>query len=81
VDVSRRLWDEMKKPLSAGRALRVVLAGVTYIDSSGIAVLVQGLKLARKHALEFVLVSPSRAVRDVLELANLNELFAIEEAR
>ena len=76
--VSPRLWDEMRKPLAAKEPLRVVLRDVTYIDSSGIAVLVQGFKLAKKSSVAFTLVEPSRAVASVLDLANLRELFDIE---
>jgi anti-sigma B factor antagonist len=79
--VSPRLWEEMRKPLAAKEPLRVVLKDVTYIDSSGIAVLVQGYKLARKSSVSFVLVEPSAAVAAVLDLANLRELFSIEDAR
>lgn len=81
MSVSPRLWDEMRKPLAAKEPLRLDLRGVTYIDSSGIAVLVQGYKLARKTSLPFVLVDPSASVLSVLELANLREIFSIEDSR
>lgn len=55
----------------------VDLAAVGYIDSSGIAALVEGLQRARASGRRFALVAPSDAVRAVLELARLDRVFAI----
>ena len=62
---------------SSGGDLAVDLSGVTYIDSSGVATLVEGLRSARKKDAGFVLVSPSSAVRQVLELARLDSVFEV----
>jgi len=66
-------------PRAAGR-VAVDLSGVNYIDSSGVATLVEGLRSARKHAKGFVLVAPSQAVTQVLELAKLDSVFEIRTA-
>ena len=58
-------------------AVGVELSAVGYIDSSGIAALVEGLQHARAHGRRFALVAPSDAVRAVLELARLDRVFAI----
>jgi anti-sigma B factor antagonist len=50
---------------------------VTYIDSSGIASLVEALQDARKRGSRFALVSVSEAVHRVLQLARLDKVFAI----
>ena len=55
----------------------VDLAGVTYIDSSGVASLVEAFQLARKKGGYFALVSVSAAVMRVLSLARLDRVFAI----
>jgi len=55
----------------------VELSAVGYIDSSGIAALVEGLQQARAQGRHFALVAPSDAVRAVLELARLDRVFAI----
>jgi len=55
----------------------VDLAGVTYIDSSGVASLVEAFQLARKKSGAFSLVSVSPAVMRVLSLARLDKVFTI----
>jgi len=57
--------------------LVVDLSGVTYIDSSGVATLVEGLRSARENGSGFVLVKPSPAVMQVLELARLDSVFEV----
>ena len=54
------------------------LEGVTYIDSSGVATLVEGLRSAREHGTGFALVTPSPAVMQVLELARLDSVFEVQ---
>jgi anti-sigma B factor antagonist len=56
------------------------LGGVEYMDSSGVATLVEGFKRARELDKAFVLVGPSRAVTKVLELTRLDSVFEIREA-
>jgi len=60
-----------------GRPIFVDLSDVTYIDSSGIASLVEALQDARKRGSRFALVSVSEAVHRVLQLARLDKVFAI----
>lgn len=55
----------------------VDLSEVTYIDSSGIACLVEALQTARSHDAEVGLVSVSERVMRVLELARLDMVFSI----
>src|SRR5437870_1203577 len=71
---------ELRKVLLAGlreeRAPRVIvnLREVRYTDSSGVASLVEGLKVSRELGSRLVLLGLSQAVRDVLELSRLNKL-------
>lgn len=58
----------------------VDLSGVKYIDSSGIASLVEGFQRARSLQLEFGLVGVSDAARQVLELARLDKVFQIKDS-
>jgi anti-sigma B factor antagonist len=62
---------------SAEGDLAIDLSGVTYIDSSGVATLVEGLRSARKNGTGFALVTPSAAVMQVLELARLDSVFEV----
>jgi anti-sigma B factor antagonist len=56
----------------------VDLSQVKYIDSSGIASLVEGFQLARSKKLQFGLVGVSDAARQVLQLARLDKVFPIK---
>jgi anti-sigma B factor antagonist len=63
--------------LNRGEHTLVDLSGVSYIDSSGVASLVEGFQTARKKALRFGLVGVSEAAMSVLELARLDKVFPI----
>ncbi len=65
--------------LEEQRDLLVDLAGVTYIDSSGVATLVEAYQLSKQHGTAFALVSVSPAVHRVLELARLDRVFTIHQ--
>ncbi len=64
----------------AGRGLIVALSEVTFMDSSGIAVLIEGLKWSRGRALPYMLTQLTPAVQMVLELARLEHFFSIAES-
>ncbi|BAE49137.1 STAS domain-containing protein [Paramagnetospirillum magneticum] len=59
------------------RPVAVDLSRVEYIDSSGIAGLVEAYQMARKNGTLFVLVAISDPVRRVLQLARLDRVFTI----
>ena len=61
----------------AAERVAVDLSGVEYMDSSGVATLVEGLKSAREHSTVLRLVDPSEAVMSVLKLARLDSLFEV----
>ena len=67
----------MKAVPAAKDGVEVVLADVGYMDSSGVATLVEGFKTSRESAKVFVLVTPSKSVMRVLELARLDSVFEI----
>ncbi|MCX6614851.1 MAG: STAS domain-containing protein [Acidobacteria bacterium] len=58
----------------------VNLTGVKYIDSSGVASLVEGLQLARRSRVRFALCGLNKAPRQVLELTRLINVFDIFES-
>ena len=55
----------------------VEMSAVSYIDSSGIASLVEAYQSARRGSTLFALVAVSEAAMRVLELARLDQVFAI----
>jgi len=58
----------------------VDLSGVTYIDSSGVASLVEALQAAKKNGSRFALASTSEPTRRVLELARLDRVFTMYDS-
>lgn len=81
MSTSGKVWDEMspyiegKKP-KAGAAV-VDLSEVGYMDSSGIATLVRAWQTMQKNGGKLKLAAPSASVKDVFELAHVNEIFDI----
>jgi anti-sigma B factor antagonist len=63
------------------RVPRVIvnLKNVKYIDSSGVASLVEGLKMSRNLNSRFILYGLSPAAREVLELSRLIKVFEVYE--
>jgi anti-sigma B factor antagonist len=78
MDSSPELRDEIKRSLKGAPALRLDLKGVSYMDSSGIAVLIQALRWANQQKTPFKLVDPSPQVKGVIELSQLHTVFDIE---
>jgi len=60
--------------------ITVNLSQVEYMDSSGVATLVEGLRSAMKQKKSFKLLSPSAPVRKVLNLSRLETVFSIVES-
>ena len=67
--------------IRAKRAPRVVLnlTSVEYIDSSGVASLIEGLKASRESGARFVLFGLNESAREVLKISRLLKLFEIYE--
>ena len=77
---SPELRTAILKAMPKGKGMVAVdLSGVPYMDSSGVATLVEGLKSVGKQGADFVLVSPSAAVMKVLQLSRLDTVFDIRE--
>ena len=59
------------------RPVVVDMSAVSYIDSSGVASLVESLQTARKGGLGFALAAVSESAMRVLQLARLDKVFTI----
>lgn len=66
--------------LQAQKNLLIDLGSVSYIDSSGVASLVEGYQAAKKQSLKFGLVGVSDAAMSVLKLARLDKVFPIYDS-
>lgn len=67
------LAEAAKKPA----AVIIDLTGVGFIDSSGVATLVEGLKATKAAGASLILCGMSPKVLDVFELARLDKVFKI----
>jgi anti-sigma B factor antagonist len=74
-EVRKALLHEVREK----RTPRVVmnLSKVRYIDSSGVASLVEGLKACRDLNLRFILFGLSPSAREVLQLSRLLKIFEV----
>jgi anti-sigma B factor antagonist len=65
--------------LKVKKAPRVVvnMTDLSYIDSAGIACLVEALKVARESKLGLALFGLNREVKEVLELTRLSRVFEV----
>ena len=85
-DIDLSTSPELRKPLLRElrelRTPRVVLnlKAVRYIDSSGVASLVEGLKASRDVGSRFILFGLNTTVREVLQLSKLVRIFEICES-
>ena len=78
---SPKLRDNILKAIpKTETTLGIDLSAVGYMDSSGVATLVEGLKLAGKKKKTFKLLAPSDSVMKVLTLSRLDAVFTIAES-
>lgn len=76
-----RLREKLVELVSEGRYKIVVdLAGVDFLDSTGLGVLVGGLKRLRSHDGDLTLVCTQHPVLKVFEITGLTKVFSIFES-
>jgi anti-anti-sigma factor len=78
IDTTPVLLAELRKVMRRATGVKVDLRQVAYLDSSGISVLIQGLKLAQEQSVDYALLDPSPKVQAVIELSQLQDFFKIE---
>ena len=78
MDSSPRLLEAIRAALKRSTRLELDLKGVSYVDSSGIAILIQGFKLARKQSATYMLLDPSPQLMAVIELSQLRQFFVFK---
>ena len=77
LQTSPKAREQILQTLKNNQHVLVEMADVEYIDSSGIASLVEGFQDAKSRKLNFGLVNISAATRQVLALARLDKIFPI----
>ena len=78
IHTSPRLREQLKPLFSAQtKEIQIALDSVDFMDSSGIATLVEGLQWSRLTGGRFVLSGLGSNVRDIFALAKLDTVFEI----
>lgn len=77
LESSPKARKELLDSVGQGKSLVVDLSGINYIDSSGIASLVEAFQTARARGQFFGLASVSASAQRVLQLARLDKVFKI----
>ena len=78
LDKSPQVRENIKDLIDKVKIIEVNMAGVKYIDSSGIAALVEGMQLSKNNSKEFSLTDVSNEVMKVIQLAHLDKFFKIK---
>lgn len=68
-------YGYLTRALSERRDLRINLAQITEVDSSGVQVLLAAKRAVEKHGHSFELVAHSEAMLEVMELLQLSQVF------
>ena len=76
-DVRNAISDALRQGVVGMKALLVDLSQVRYMDSSGIATLVEVMQNCNKRSMRLQLCALSPPVRDVFELARLGNVFKV----
>ena len=78
--VTSDLRREVKEIVASGRTrLLFDLGAVTFVDSSGLSVLITALNAARAAGGDVALLGLSKDVRAIVELTRLHRVFTIQE--
>jgi anti-sigma B factor antagonist len=77
LQTSPAVRQKLLESLEKHKCIIVDLSAVNYIDSSGVASLVEAFQVSRKKGATFALASVSAAAMRVLSLARLDKVFSI----
>ncbi|MDX2115873.1 MAG: STAS domain-containing protein [Planctomycetota bacterium] len=75
---SRDLQSHLRRALEGKpKSVVVNLSKVPYMDSSGVATLVEAMQISRKQSTKLVLCEMQDRVRSIFEIARLDKVFTI----
>lgn len=77
LETSPTLRKSLLTHVNVGKSVVVGMSGVAYIDSSGIASLVEAYQTSRRNNSGFILAAISDSAMRVLQLARLDKVFTI----
>ena len=80
IDTSGRMRDRLADALrSKPDAITIDLSHVDYMDTSGLATLIEAMRLARQQNTELLLRGVQEQPRYLLKVSDLDRVFPIEE--
>ncbi|MBF0251349.1 MAG: STAS domain-containing protein [Alphaproteobacteria bacterium] len=79
LSTSPKVRDALLGQIQGGSGVVVDLSGVSYIDSSGVASLVEAFQTAKSRGKSFSLASVGETPMRVLKLARLDQVFIIHD--
>jgi anti-anti-sigma factor len=77
LDLSPQVREKIKESFESCKSLSIDLEKISYIDSSGVAALVEGMQISKKTGKEFSLINVSNEVMKVIKLAHLDKIFKV----
>lgn len=80
LESSTQIREMLMDCVAQSQKVVVDLSGVTLIDSSGVASLLEALQSAKKKGKKLILFSVGSSVMRVLKLARLETVFTIEDS-
>jgi anti-sigma B factor antagonist len=79
LEFSSKMRKVLLDSISKCRGIAVDLSGVSMIDSSGVASLLEAFQVARKRGKKLILAAPQDPVMRVLKLARLDTVFQMAD--
>ncbi len=78
LSTSREFQRRLREAMNGRPTLLIVDLGlVPYMDSSGVATLVEAMQIARRQSTRLVLCTMQEKVRSIFEIARLDRVFTI----
>ncbi len=71
------LREALARAIEPGSLLELDLSGLTFMDSTGLQLLVRARNAAEADGYQFVVVAPSRPVKRVLDLVGMTDVLEI----
>jgi anti-sigma B factor antagonist len=76
--VSPEVAESLRTMIAKKQKVIVVdLSKVTYLDSSGLAALIEGMQKVQEYGGKFALAGPQESVQHIFEIARLDQVFQI----
>ena len=79
LDKTDKFRDQVFEAFNKEQKIVLDMSQVSYIDSTGVSVLIESHQKAQEQAKEFLILKPSKPVTSIIEAAKLDKYFIIEK--